>query len=361
MIDMFKPAMHPDVLSVIAPLLTYDENGRMYIGEGKTVKEFEDAFSKYCGLPHNALALNSGTSALELAAQLLDFNPDDEVITTPQTCTATQTGITLFKAKLVWADIDPITGLIDPDDVARKITPKTKAIIAVNWGGRMPDYKRLKSFGIPVVEDAAHGQYKSTLERGDYIIWSTQAIKSLTTIDGGLLFTPKEKYDDARLLRWYGLDRLSSDDFRCKQNITLAGRKLHMNNVNAAIGLKNLEMLPSVEMNQKTNAAYYCANIIPDRHVYVPSFDPHSTYWIFTILCQTRDELKEYLKSRGIDSSQVHARNDKHDIFKYAKTVLPNTDYFDAHQLSIPVHFGLSQENIEYIVKVINEYVPNSV
>lgn len=355
MIDMFRPFMSPNVLDALKPILSYDKNNRMYIGEGDTVKQFETAFKEYCWLDNDVLALNSGTSALELAGQLIGLDSDSEVITTPQTCTATQVPMTLFKSKIVWADINPITGLIDVKDVERKITRKTKAIFAVNWGGRMADYKSLKQFGIPVVEDAAHGTYATGLERGDYIIWSTQAIKMLTTVDGGILYTPKEDYDNGRLLRWYGLDRLSSNDFRCAQDITLPGRKLHMNNVNAAIGLENLKYLPFVEKCHKTIAAKYSLGI-NNPLIKVPAYDPNSSYWLFTILCETRDHLKDYLKARGIDSSQVHARNDKHTLFKNSKVPLPHTDYFDARQLNIPVGWHLEIYDVDNIINALNAY-----
>jgi dTDP-4-amino-4,6-dideoxygalactose transaminase len=93
-------------------------------------------------------------------------------------------------AKIRWADIDPWTGLIDPDSVAKLVTSKTKAIIGVNWAGKLCDFKRLKAFGVPVIEDAAHtwdvfliGEHYA---RGDYICYSFQAIKFLTTGDGGI-------------------------------------------------------------------------------------------------------------------------------------------------------------------------------
>jgi len=228
MIPMFKPFMADDVLSYLKPVLSYNEKGEMYIGQGEQVERFERAFQEYCGLKYAPLSLNSGTSALELALQLIGIKPGDEVITTPITCTATNSPIVLYGARPVWADVDPVTGLIDEDDVAQKITPRTKAIIAVNWGGRQPNYNKLKSYGLPVVEDAAHGPYDRK-QSGTYVCWSFQAIKHLTCVDGGALYVENEvQLERGRLLRWYGLDRRSSKDFRCEQNIVEVGRMMLM-------------------------------------------------------------------------------------------------------------------------------------
>src|SRR5574343_363186 len=175
------------------PLLEVLHSG--YIGQGPKVEEFEGLLAKYFG-NKNVLSLNNGTAALHLAIRLAGVTDGAEVITTPMTCTATNEPILANGGKIVWADVDPNTGLIDPLDVERKITPKTKLIIGVDWGGTPCDWDRLnaigKKYGVKVLEDAAHaigatykGRKVGTL--ADYTIFSLQAIKHITTIDGGLL------------------------------------------------------------------------------------------------------------------------------------------------------------------------------
>jgi perosamine synthetase len=369
MIPIFKPFMADNVLDYLKPVLSYDTQGNMYIGQGEKVDQFEREFSKICGFEDDIISVNSGTSALELAFHLLNIKQGDEVITTPQTCTASQTPILLYGATIVWADID-LNGLIDPIDVQKKITEKTKAIIAVNWAGRMPDYKLLKSFGIPVIEDAAHGAYWSNNERGDYSAFSFQAIKALTTGDGGALLPPKDQRERAKLLRWFGLDRTSSADFRCAQNIQEYGRKLHMTDIDAAIGLANLSALPYNIAKHQDNARYYQSYIKNDK-IQLLDFDTDSPYWLYTMLVDQRDRFIQYLKDNGIASSMVHARNDKHVGFQnYSKLdyllgstvgtgLLPGVDYFDSHQVNIPVGWWITEEEREKIVKVCNAYTIN--
>lgn len=324
-----------------------------YIGEGTEAKQFESAFSKFVG--RKVRNVNSGTSALDLAMHMIGIGPGDEVITTPITCTATNSPIVNRKAQIVWADVHPKTGLIDPYDVARKISPKTKAIIGVNWGGLMPDYTHLKSFGIPVIEDAAHGPFYTTRDRGDYIAWSFQAIKFLTTGDGGALYSPD--YDRARLLSWYGLDRESSADFRCAQNIQEVGYKYHMNNINAALGIINLPYVNNLVESHNANAQFYDRFIQNDSIVKPVYMDDHP-FWLYTLLVQDRDKFIRYMKSAAIDVSQVHARNDKHDAFKAnaGSPDLSGVALFDSTQVSIPVGWWLDVEDLEYVVETVNRY-----
>lgn len=278
-------------------------------------------------------------------------------------CTATQTGIFLYGATPVWADVDPYTGLIDPVDVERKISPNTKAIIAVNWGGKMPDYGVLKSFGIPVIEDAAHGPYATTRERGDYIMWSLQAIKFLTTIDGGMLYVPEGQEKRAKLLRWYGLDRESKQDFRCEQDIKEVGRKLHMNDVTATIGLANIRYTQQLVRAHNDNALYY-TTMVQNPSVRLPVYEDDHPYWIYTVIVKDALHFKAYMEQNNIMVSPVHARNDKHSAMKEAasksfmnyKNVLTGTDFFDMHQMSIPVGFWLTMEDKKYIVDTLNRY-----
>lgn len=321
-----------------------------YVGQGEYVEEFENVLKAYTNSDRDIITLNSATSGLELACQMIGIRPGDEVISTPISCTATQTGVILYGGMLVWGEVNRNTGLLDPDDVKRKITSRTKAIIATNWGGRKPYYNKLKSFGLPVIEDAAHGPYKLDGNNGDYVIWSTQAIKFLTTGDGGFLYCPDP--ERARLLRWYGLDRRSSNDFRCAQNIQECGRKLHMNDIAAAIGLGNLPYLNDIVSKHKRNASLYEQMLTIDK----PPYDPDCPYWIYTVF--GGKELIDYLKQFGIAASPVHARNDTHYAFRKQSKYCDNSSVveYDRKQVNIPVGFWLSEEDIEYIAHCVNTF-----
>lgn len=361
MIDLFRVRWDEEAVNAgVARVGRADALGRRYVGEGPVCQEFERQFGALIGSPELPLLVNSCTSALDLALHLCGVGPGDQVITSPITCTATNTHLKHRGALAVWADVDPLTGNLDPADVARKVTPKTKAIIVVNWGGRRGDWHDLRGFGMPVIEDAAHGPYGGA--GGDYVCYSFQAIKHLTMGDGGALVVPPGQRDRARKLRWYGLDRESGEDFRCQQNITEIGYKYQSNDIMAAIGLANLPGMAEAVERGRANAAYYCHWLADTPGVVVPPFDPLSSYWLFTLLVDDRAAFRAYLAAHGIITSQVHARNDKHDAFKAiseSRGPLPGVDSFDARQVSIPAGWWVSDAEREYIAATICRWALN--
>lgn len=194
---LFWPAMPSKerLLPKIEKLLYPPNGSRPFIGEGGLVENFEEECSKKFGLDY-VLFTNSGTSALDLALLGAGVKANDEVITTPLTCTATNLPIIGRQAKPVFADVQYETGNIDPKDIAKKITDKTKAIMIVHWGGYPCDMDEIESIanshGIPVISDAAHGIGSTYHEKPisnftKYTMFSLQSIKQMTTIDGGLL------------------------------------------------------------------------------------------------------------------------------------------------------------------------------
>lgn len=262
----------------------------------------------------------------------------------------------------MWADVDPTTGNIDPVDVARKATERTKAIIAVNWGGRRLDFPALRlatlPYGLPIIEDAAHGPF-DLADGGNYVAWSFQAIKHLSTGDGGALLSYRGDMERARLLRWYGLDRRSKADFRCEQDITEIGYKYQSNDIAAAIGLANLASAEWSVARSRQNAEWYCRALAGVPGVTVPPYDPGASYWIFTILVEDRADFSAYLKAKGVATSQVHARNDKHSGFKAcaeARGPLPGVDAFDAQQVAIPNGYWVGEEERQHIAGAITDW-----
>lgn len=363
MIDLFRPFMSPEVPRYLERVVTPDSDGRVYCGEGPRVQEFEEAFGQLVGAPFPPLALNSCTSALDVSLHLAGVGLGNEVITTPMTCTATNGVIVNRGAKIVWADVDPLTGLIDPADVARKITKRTKAIVAVDWAGRSCDYNALRRVAqtapwltIPIIQDAAHNLFVDMLNRGDYVCWSFQAIKHLTTGDGGALLPPVGQAKRGRLLRWYGLDRTSSADFRCAQDITEAGFKYHMNDIAAAIGLANIPHAAWIVDQHRKNAAWYFEALQGVPGVTPPTPSPDASWWLFTLLADDRDGLIAHLASRGVAASPVHRRNDVHPAFYFPNGPLPGVDHFSAHEVAIPVGWWLTERDRLEVVLAIKEW-----
>lgn len=344
------------------PLLEVLHSG--YIGQGKKVDEFERKFENVMGLPEDsAVSLNSGTSALTLALRLAGVE-GGEVITTPMTCMATNTPILDNRAIPVWADVDPDTGLIDPDDIRRQMTSETRAIMGVDWGGTSCDFAAMPD-EVPIVEDAAHGNLQP-LVHPDFRCYSLQAIKHITTVDGGVLVCHlPDDYDHAKLLRWYGIDREGDRaDFRCELDVEDWGYKFHMNDVAATIGLVQLDALEGVIGQHRVNAAYYRANLPP----YIrPALHPHqyedSCYWLFTILLPDRakrDAFMAHMLARGVQVSKVHARMDGHTLWrKYTTRELPGVTAFYDRMCCIPVHWGLSVEDRDSVLAAMHEFNPS--
>ncbi|HUJ25951.1 MAG TPA: DegT/DnrJ/EryC1/StrS family aminotransferase [Myxococcales bacterium] len=362
MIPLFKVHMPSDVM---APLQETLFSG--YIGEGPRVKDFEAALAAYVGNP-NVLTLNSGTSAIQLALRLANVGPGDEVISTSMTCTASNEPIMAAGARIVWADIDPGSGNIDPATIEAKITPRTRAIVVVDWGGYPVDLDEVMAIaarhGLKVIEDAAHAfgaEYKGTRTgcHADFVCFSFQAIKHITTVDGGALFCRSEAdCKRGRLLRWYGIDRdQPRKDFRCEEDIVEWGYKFHMNDVNATIGLVQLKYLDGILKQRRELAAYYDRELAGARGARLCSWkaDRVSAFWLYTILVENRQAFMNWMKECNIAVSQVHARNDKHTMFKDFRAPLPGVDQFTRDMVCIPIGFWIGKEEREHIVASIKQ------
>lgn len=334
-----------------------------YIAEGEKVYEFEERFQTWLGNKH-CISLNSGTAALHIALLLANIRPGDEVISTALTAEPTNVAIKLVGGKVVWADVDINTGLLSPESVRSKITPKTKAIMLVHYAGMVCDmdkfYEISKEFNIPIIEDAAHAlgsKYNGKRVGNDspYTIFSLQAIKHLTTIDGGMLaLKTQEDEDRARLKRWFGLDKKKP---RLENDIVEAGYKYHMNNVNATVGLVQMNHLDWIIDQHVSNGKYYDGalkdisglKLIP----YYANTEP--SYWLYTMKVENRADFCKMMVDNGIMASELHLRNDRHSVFNESKTNLPALDEFYKEFVHIPCGWWVSQEDRENIVDLIKK------
>lgn len=361
-IPLFKVFMDDSASSEVSKVL---ESG--YIGQGSKVDEFEILLKDYLGT-ELLNTVNSCTSAIHLALHSIK---DDrtEVLTTPLTCTATNFPILANGLQLRWVDLDRNTCNLDLDDLRNKITANTLAVIVVHWGGYPIDLDKLKEiqeecfkkFGrkFHIIEDCAHAlgsTYKNKMigTHGNHCAFSFQAIKHLTTGDGGMLIsTDIESFNQIKLLRWYGLDRTSSADFRCEQNIKDWGFKFHMNDIAAAIGICNMKTLDS-RVNACTNNASFLRNNIKKGIMLESLDDRTSASWIFTFLVDKRDQFISKMKEVGIAVSRVHDRNDKHECLSKFRCNLPNTDWISERMICIPCGWWLSDYDLNYIVHHVN-------
>ena len=340
-IPLFKVFMSEDVLKPLNEVLMSG-----FIGQGQKVEEYEQTLINYFR-NYLLVTTNAATSATHLSMRLLKnssgewpgLNEGDEVLATPLTCTATNWPILANNLKIKWVDVDPATCNMDLDDLARKITPKTKVILPVHWGGYPNDLDKIKKiqeiakynvgFKPTVVEDCAHSfgsEYKGKKlgNHGNICFFSTQAIKHFTTADGGILILPhKELYDRAKLLRWYGIDReTNSKDFRCEDDIAEWGYKFHMNDINATIGLNNFPHIEEKVISRHIeNAKYYNEQLkdVSGVELMENKSDRKSSYWIYTLKVDDRDKFMDHMRDCNIMVSRVHERNDKHSCVKEFK------------------------------------------
>lgn len=361
MINLFKVHKPENVSKVLEEVF---DSG--FLTEGDYSDKFEKSFSEFIGNPNTCLT-NSCTSALDLARHVCDIQNEDEVITTAMTCLATNLPFYQRGAKLVFADVKKETGNIDPEDVERKITPKTKAIVVVHWAGQPVDIEAISSisskYNIPVIEDAAHAldsKYKGLPigQHSDFVCFSFQAIKHLTCADGGAIACKRqEDAERIRRLRWFGLDRSIKGIQRWSQDISEGGYKYHMNNLNAAIGIEQLKNIRHLINQHKLNSAYYDENINNPRIKKLQRDEnSDSASWIYSLLTEDREDFQSYLSKNGIASDWVHVRNDQYTIFKKFKTDLPNLDYFESRLINIPVGWWLNKSDLKHITDTVNKY-----
>jgi dTDP-4-amino-4,6-dideoxygalactose transaminase len=247
------------------------------------------------------------------------------------------------------------------------------AIMLVHWGGYPCDLERIKQiqekcqhmygFKPTVIEDCAHAwgaKYKGQLvgTQGNVCCFSFQAIKHFTTCDGGCMVSPDQNhYDSAKLLRWYGLDRTSRADYRCQQDIQEWGFKFHMNNVAAAIGIANYPHVGKIVQQHRDNGLYYNKELkdIGGVHLLENEEGYESSYWVYCLCVDDRENFMRNMKEKGIMVSQVHDRNDKHSCVKDFRSQLPSLDCFMKKMICIPCGWWVGQEERSYIVDCIKQ------
>jgi dTDP-4-amino-4,6-dideoxygalactose transaminase len=390
-IPLFKVYMSKNASVKVAEVL---DSG--FIGEGPQVKAFEQdltTFFKVYDESHDIITVNSATSAEHLIYHMLKsertlckvypwgsaqinwpgMEPTDVVLSTALTCTATNWPIIHNGLNLRWVDVDPLTLNMSAEALEETIDENTRIVTIVHWGGNPADmdaiesviHRAEKKYGRPIaiVEDCAHsfgGKYKNGQYigfRGNFATFSLQAIKHITSVDGGFIVSPYSTFtQEAKLLRWYGIDREGPRaDFRCEADILEAGFKFHMNDVSAAVGRANLNEADAVLSAYISNAEFYNKELRGVKGVTLIPQQGNPAYWLYTIHTERRDDFMHHMSANGIATSRVHERNDNHTCTSKYKTHLPGVDEAVSTMVSIPVGFWVSKEDRKYIVDVIKK------
>lgn len=335
------------------------------ISEGEPVKAFEHRFGEFVGC-RDILSFSSGTAALHTALVLAGITPGDEVISTPMTAEPTNLAILHAGGKIVWADVDPWNGNLSAASVAEKITARTRAVMAVHYGGipaPLDEIGRIAAAGgIPVIEDAAHAlgaRYDGAMIGGHspFVMFSLQAIKHMTTVDGGMLAVNTAGDRQAilhqgRKFRWFGIDRAAP---RTEVDITEVGYKYHMNNVTATIGLAQIDFMGRIIGRHIDNGRFFSGALQGIAGLELCRWDAAAepSFWFFTVLVEQRERFSRHLAAHGIAASQVHRRNDLHSVFADSRCDLPGLDAFTERMMHIPCGWWLDDEQRQDIVDVI--------
>ncbi len=369
MIRVFKPSMGEKEVEAVAEVL---KSG--WIGLGPKTAEFEKKFTEYIGVDY-AVGVNSATAALDLALKLLHINHGHEVIVPTMTFVSTAHVVAYNLATPIFADIDPVTLSIDIEDVKKKITIRTKAIIPVHYGGRPVDMDRLKEVAgdIPIIEDAAHacgGVYKGKKcgSLGNIGCFSFHAVKNLAMGDGGALtLNDKAMAERAKRLRWLGIDKDTWDRSEYDKKywweylVDEVGLKCHMNDIMAVLGLVQLKKLDAMNKRRKEIAAHYSRGLASLSEVELPKEDNEdykSSWHIYEIKCLDRNDLSSYLAENEI-STGVHYK----PIHLYKcygnKPVLPEAERVFPKILTLPMYPDMTNQEVDLVIDKIKSFYRN--
>ena len=367
MIQLSKPIITEEMKQRVMGVLN---SGRFI--KGQQVKNFETEFANYCNVNHG-IAVSSGTAAIYLALRALDIKQGDEVILPSHTFIATAEPILMVGAKPVFVDIGDDYNL-NIEDVERKLTSKTKAIICVHLYGQMCNMDALQKFisinykyfnhKIYLIEDAAqaHGaefKNKKAGSFGDVACFSFFPSKNLTVAgDGGMVVTNDDKLDTKlRALRDHGRDYSTREG---KYLSTMLGFSFRMCEISAVIGSEQLKHLDNWNEKRRKLAMLY-DKLLADSSVETPIVDGNRKHVFhqYVIRSKQRDELKDYLYKSGIETG-IHYRIPVHlqTIFD-GETVLPRTERVCAEIFSLPMYPLLSEKDVEFVCSKIIEFEEN--
>jgi len=363
-ISLTKPYVSEEAIKSVADTL---RSG--WIGQGPQVRRFEERFCKYIKGSH-AVAVNSSAAAIRLALAISGVEPGDEVITTPLMWQATNHPILEQFAKPIFADVQYLTGNLNPQDIEPRITEKTKVILCAHWAGYPADLDEInniaKKHNLSVIEEAAealgskyHGSFIGTLSR--FTAFSFYAVQICNSVEGGMLTMSNESdYEAAMRRRWFGIDRLRRKpriDGYYDYDVTEPGYGYPLNDVAAAMGLAHLKELEILIKRRRSIADIYRQELatVGGLTLFEASSDRSSNYQLFTMHVENRDGFCRLMRDRGIDVSVMHVRNDQYMVFGGLRDDLPILDRFSNSYINIPMHNFLTDEDVSYVVSSIKQ------
>jgi perosamine synthetase len=352
---------------------------------GPKTFEFEKEFASYIGAQY-AIAVSTGTAALHLSLEAAGIQAGDEVLLPTTTFTATGEAVTYGGARPVLVDIDPITMNIDAADAARRVTPKTKAIIPVHLGGQPCDMREIQElsekYHLRVIEDAAHAlpsEYggKRVGQISEFTCFSFYATKTLTTGEGGMITTNSPAAADRiRLMRLHGIERDAWKRYRSDGSwfyeVLEAGFKYNLTDFQSAIGLVQLSKCDAMTQARQTIARRYTDAFSPFEELATPTIcSDRSTSWHLYILRLRLDQMIgdrnsfiQALQRRGVTCSvhfiPLHLQPYYQRVYGYKAGDLPKAEQEYRACLSLPIFPGMTDQEIEHVIRAVKETVVES-
>ncbi|MDK8182438.1 DegT/DnrJ/EryC1/StrS family aminotransferase [Paenibacillus sp. UMB4589-SE434] len=375
-IPLFVPTYRVD--ECLAEIRDCLEKG--WTGLGYKTVEFEERWKEYTGFKH-AHFLHSATAGLSLAIEVLKmtkgWKKGDEIITTPLTFVSTNHTIRYHALKPVFADVDSYLCL-DPDDMVRRITPRTRAVLFVGMSGNTGQYERIvklcEQYGLALILDAAH--MAGTRLHGcipgkeaDAVVYSFQAVKNLPTADGGMVCFHEEAQDHlVRKLSWLGINKdtytrtNAEGQYRWLYDVEHVGYKYHGNSIMAAIGLVQLRYLDQDNAYRKQLCTWY-EQALADVKSIIPFIpvapDCDSSRHLFMISAPARNELLALLNENGIFPGVHYRINTAYRMYRHARGQCPTAETMSDRIISLPLHLRMTYADVQTIASVIKQYVSN--
>lgn len=349
-----------------------------WTGMGFKTVEFEEAWKKYTGHSY-AYYINSNTVGLHLAVKILKlqngWKDGDEIITTPITFVSTPHAVLYENMHAVFADVDEYLCL-DPVDVEKKITDKTRAVMFVGYGGRVGRLEEIiklcKKHGLKLILDAAHmsgtrvnGVTPGTWDGVDVTIYSYQAVKNLPTGDSGMICFAEEENDAiCRKMAWLGINKdtyartTSQGSYKWKYDVDYVGYKYNGNAIMAAIGLVQLKYLDRDNARRREIVARYNKGFEnnPKIQVIGANHPDECSYHIYELVVPDREALLAELAKHDIYGGVHYRDNTEYSMYRYAQGTCPHAHEVSQHLITMPLHMWLTNEEVDEIIRIVNGF-----
>ena len=351
-----------------------------WITQGPKVDEFEREIAEYCGAKY-AVAVSSGTTALHAACAVAGISKGDEAITTPITFAATANAVVYCGSKPVFADIREDTLNIDPEEVLKKLSPKTKAVLPVDFAGHPADLGKIKAIaeerGLVVIEDACHAlgaEYKGKKigSLADMTVFSFHPVKHITTGEGGMVLTDNEEfYEQLRIFRHHGIVKDNSAKGSWHYEIYSPGYNFRITDFQCALGISQLKKLDHFIARRREIAARYNDAFAGMKEVITPAEDDgvKAAYHIYIIQLQTellkvgRKEVFEALRMENIGVNvhymPLHLHPFHQREYGYKKGDYPKAERYYEQAITLPLFPKMSDEDVEDVIEGVRKVINN--